>query len=262
MRCKICDTITVHLFRRSVLHKYDADYFQCPHCKFIQTEEPYWLNEAYENSINIEDTGMAKRNIIFSKRTSLLLYFLFDRKVRYLDYGGGYGLFVRLMRDHGFDFYWTDPYTENIFARGFEHLEESKNNYTVVTTFECLEHFANPLKELETILSYSDTVIFSTEIFKNKAPLPDKWKYYYFSHGQHIAFYSLESLEYIAKKYNKKLYTNGKSFHMFTSKNINNYYFNFLLNAYLFGATTLIKMKLESKTNSDSTLLQNQRALI
>ncbi len=38
----------------------------------------------------------------------------------FLDYAGGYGVFTRLMRDIGFDFYWHDPYTQNLFANGFE----------------------------------------------------------------------------------------------------------------------------------------------
>ena len=37
-----------------------------------------------------------------------------------VDYGGGYGLLVRLMRNSGFDFYRYDPYCANFFAKGFE----------------------------------------------------------------------------------------------------------------------------------------------
>ena len=71
--------------------------------------------------MNIEDTGIIKRNILLAKRTSAILFFLFNKKESFLDYGGGYGLFVRLMRDGGFNFYWNDPFTENLFARGFEY---------------------------------------------------------------------------------------------------------------------------------------------
>jgi hypothetical protein len=98
-----------------------VNYFQCSSCGFIQTETPYWLDEAYKYPINPEDTGLVNRNIVSAKRTSSLLYFLFDPHGTYLDYGGGYGLFVRLMRDSGFNFYWTDPFTKNIFAEGFEY---------------------------------------------------------------------------------------------------------------------------------------------
>jgi len=259
MICKICGTAVEKLFRKKILQKYDVDYFQCPRCKFIQTEEPHWLKEAYENSINIEDTGLVQRNLLFSKRTSILLYSLFDRKAKFLDYGGGYGLFVRLMRDYGFDFFWKDPFTDNIFARGFEHIDGSDQQYEAVTSFECFEHFLDPQKELETMLSFSDSIIFSTETFDHNAPLPDNWEYYYFSHGQHIALYSLESLQFMAKKNQRNFYTNGKSFHMITSKRINNSIFNILLKVSLVGIPSLIKVALGSKTKSDSLYSQNQR---
>ena len=31
-------------------------------CDFLQTEEPFWLKEAYESAIGITDTGIIKRN--------------------------------------------------------------------------------------------------------------------------------------------------------------------------------------------------------
>jgi hypothetical protein len=257
--CKICGGISEKIFSGKVLQKYDVDYFQCRQCKFIQTEEPYWLQEAYQNSINIEDTGLVERNLLFLKRTSMLLYFLFDRGGKYIDYGGGYGLFTRLMRDYGFDFYWDDPFTQNLFARGYEHSKGITERYELVTSFECFEHFQDPLKELEKMLAFSDSVLFSTEIFVNAAPLPNEWGYYYFSHGQHIALFSIESLEFIAKKYKMNLYTNGKSFHLFTKKSIGNILFKLLLKTALLGVPSLIKLAMGSKTKFDSMHSQEQR---
>ncbi len=259
MICKICGTTSEKIFRTTVLLKYDVDYFQCPECKFIQTEEPYWLKEAYARSINIEDTGLVERNILFAKRTGMLLFFLFNRTGKFLDYGGGYGLFVRLMRDYGFDFYWKDPFTENLFARGFESTDDTKERFEVVTTFECFEHFEHPLKELEAMLSLTDSVLFSTEIFSNTAPLPEEWGYYYFTHGQHISLYSLESLQWLAKKYDMNLYTNGKSFHLLTKKRLNNTVFGILLKASLLGIPSLIRLAMGSKTKRDSAIAQESR---
>jgi len=45
--------------------------------------------------------------------------------------------------------------------------------------------------------------------------LPDAWWYYGLHHGQHIGFYRLKTLQYLAEKYGKALYTNGKSCHLF-----------------------------------------------
>jgi hypothetical protein len=221
-------------------------------CGFIQTEEPYWLNEAYQVPITIEDTGIIKRNVLFAKRTSTLLYFLFNKKGRFLDYGGGYGLFVRLMRDCGFDFYWTDPYTENLFARGFNFNSGSNIPVELLTTFECFEHFVDPLNEIEKMLSISPSILFSTDIFSSGTPNPEQWQYYYFSHGQHIALYSIASLKKIAKILNLHLYTNGKSFHLLTQKVLNSTMFNVLLKSSLLGIPSIIKMRMGSKTRFDS----------
>jgi hypothetical protein len=108
------------------------------------------------------------------------------------------------MRDKGFDFYWQDPYTTNIMARGFE-LENIK--YEAVTTFESFEHFVNPIGEIEKILAYSKNIVFSTEPLPDPIPAPADWWYYGFEHGQHLSFYSKKTFEFIAKKYNMHYYS-------------------------------------------------------
>ena len=123
---------------------------------------------------------MVDRNILLAKRTGTLLYFLFNKKSAFLDFAAGYGLFVRLMRDYGFNFFWSDPYTENIFAKGFEFNPVANNKVELVTAFECFEHFSDPLKEIKKILEYSDNIIFSTEIFSGETPAND-WDYFGFS---------------------------------------------------------------------------------
>jgi hypothetical protein len=56
------------------------------------------------------DTGIMQRNLYLSKITAFILLLFFDCRKKFLDYAGGYGVFVRLMRDYGFDFYWYDKY--------------------------------------------------------------------------------------------------------------------------------------------------------
>lgn len=57
-----------------------------------------------------------------------------------------------MMRDLGFDFYWDDKYTQNIFANGFEYSDDK--NYEVLTSFESFEHFVNPLSEIKKNVIY------------------------------------------------------------------------------------------------------------
>ncbi len=221
MKCKICYSNSNFIFNKLLLN-YDVSFFQCGSCGFLQTEEPYWIEEAYSRPINLSDTGYLVRNINYSKKLIIFLSCFFRKELkadqaRFIDYAGGYGVFVRMMRDIGFDYYWADKYTINLFAGGF--TGDLNARYTAVTLFECFEHFVHPISELENILSLSDNIIFSTDLVSNPAPQPSEWWYYGFEHGQHISFYTKQSLEFIAKKYNFYFRSAG-SLHFLTKKKI------------------------------------------
>ena len=259
MICKICGSTSHQIFRRKILEKYDIDYFQCSSCHFIQTEEPYWLKEAYQQPLNIEDTGIIKRNILCAKRTSVVLYSFFNHHGQFMDYGGGTGLFVRLMRDNGYQFYWNDPFTTNIFARGYECDFSLPRSFEAVTSFECFEHFVDPHAEIKKMLSIAPAIIFSTETFPEGTPSPEKWQYYYFSHGQHISLYSLKSLQVLAQEYHLHLLTNKKSFHVLLPRNKSSIAFQVLLKASLLGLPTVITAFKGTKTMSDSEALKQEK---
>ena len=181
MTCKICQQKMDDVFNALVLGKYKVSYYHCPQCGFLQTEDPYWLDEAYKDSINAADTGLLSRNIFFSKTTALLIYLLFDKDGVFLDYAGGFGVFTRLMRDIGFNFYWHDPMTQNLVAKGFEY-NNFMPNFELLTTFESFEHFADPLIEIRKMLSISNNILFSTFLLPSSVPAKDWW-YYLFDHG-------------------------------------------------------------------------------
>lgn len=258
--CKICGTKSNYIFKALLLSKYDVMYHHCPKCDFIQSEEPYWLDEAYKNPINIEDTGLVSRNILLAKRTSTILYKFFNGKGIFLDYAAGYGLFVRLMRDYGFDFYWSDIHTENLLAKGFEYNPASHKYIEAITAFECFEHFPDPIKEIEKLLSVSSNIIFSTETFNRKIPAQNEWDYYGFTHGQHVSFYSQKTLRSIAQKFGLNFYSNGKSYHLLTKKKISGFIFNFLLKLSMFGSPLFVKCKLGSKRLTDFNKMKINRS--
>ena len=218
--CKICGSISNYFDRARLLQKYEVNYFQCSNCGFVQTEKPYWLEEAYSSAIASSDVGLVMRNQMFSKIVSNLLLNLFDSGGKCLDYGGGYGLFVRLMRDAGFDFYWEDRYASNLLARGFEASEAGTQTFELVTAFELFEHFVDPIPEIERLLSFSRNILFSTELLPSQNPKINQWWYYATHEGQHIALYTPKALSIIAKKFNLNLYSNGANLHLLTVKNI------------------------------------------
>lgn len=254
MICKICNKKTKKIFKSKILNKYDINYFHCEHCSFLQTEEPYWLEEAYGESINVSDTGIMSRNLDLTKHTTNIINIFFNRNAKFLDFAGGYGIFTRLMRDIGFDFYWNDKFSQNLVAREFEF--NSNHKYELLTSFESFEHFDNPLSEIENMLKISKNILFSTELFSAKPPLATEWGYYGLNHGQHISFYSLKTLKFIAKKYNLNLYSNGKTLHLLTEKKINNLLFNLILKLNRFGLFYFTKRLNQSKTLSDWELLR------
>jgi len=228
--CTICGTPSGEIFSSKIIKKYIIKYFLCPNCGFLQTEKPFWLKEAYECPINIYDTGILSRNINLSKKTSVLLYLLFNPKERYLDYAGGYGIFTRLMRDIGYNFLWYDPYTQNLLARGFEYRQDQK--IELVTSFETFEHFPEPLVEIEKMLSISRNILFTTILLPENIPEPDSWWYYGREHGQHISFYSVKTLTYIARKYGLNLCTNHYDIHLLSDKLVDNNIFNKIVHSY------------------------------
>jgi hypothetical protein len=169
--CKICGAKMFEYDTALVLNKYNVAYYTCPKCGFIQTEEPYWLEEAYSKAIASADTGIIMRNI--SNANSLLLFMQFiDNNRKCLDFGGGQGILTRIMRDYGFDFYHCDKYAENLYANGFEGNLEEK--YALITSFENFEHFVEPIKEIERLLGQTDVLYFSTVLIPNTPPPPHK----------------------------------------------------------------------------------------
>jgi hypothetical protein len=292
MNCKICCKKTSHIFNGKILDTYSIKYFQCEFCGFLQTEEPYWLNESYANAITKSDIGLISRNLKLAEVTKVFIYSLYsnesdrdlsllshkilrkllnglklknfyikqkfkkiyvsnvDYSQKYIDYGGGYGIFVRLMRDMGLDFYWHDTHCQNIFAQQFE--ADLNINYNLLTAFEIFEHSPEPIHELDKMLKLSDSILFSTALLPTKKiPAPDEWWYYGLEHGQHISFYTKKTLEYTAVKYNLNFYSNNNDIHFLTKKRIDPYYMMLILKK------SKILSKLIDDTIKPKSLLQN-----
>jgi len=217
MLCKICSSSAKEKFEALFLKKYVGAYYQCTACGFLFVNEPTWLDEAYMEAINSCDTGILARNIRLRELASILIFHFFNRNGTFLDYAGGYGIFTRLMRDIGFDYYWIDKYSQNLFAQGFESRTES--SVELVTAFEVFEHLNEPLKDIDQMLKYSRNILFTTELLPDPLPNPDEWWYYGVDHGQHISFYTQRSIELLAKARHLNYYR-FEELHLLTEKEI------------------------------------------
>jgi hypothetical protein len=175
-------------------------YFECESCHSLQTEEPYWLPDAYndDQSPNL-DTYVAERTLL----NQMMVYFLFKTcGIRYetdkvLDWGGGHGLLVRMLRDVEIDAYHYDKYETNRFATTFDRTGDQ--HYSFITCFEVWEHFARPMTDIEAIFRLNpDRILISTCIYRNHGK---EWPYLGPPKGEHVFFYSEQAMRSIGSKY-------------------------------------------------------------
>lgn len=205
----------VPVFSGTILRKYRIQYYYCEESGLLQTEKPYWLEEAYQQAIALTDTGIAARNIRNSVILETILTCLGLENGKFVDVAGGYGLLTRLMRDKGFDCYSTDKYCQNLFAKPFE--PDSALKPEAIFAFEVLEHIEDPLQFFEDVFGRYGcrTVIFSTLTFTGAIPSKDWW-YYSFETGQHIAFYRPSTLSLLASRVGCRYYMLHPGIHIIT----------------------------------------------
>ena len=180
---------------------------------------------------------------------------LIQTVLKIVDYAGGYGFLVRLLRDSGVDALWADPHSQNLVARGFEY-EEQKESAVLVTAFEAFEHFVNPIEEMKKLLSISSNLLLTTTLTPFPTPRPSDW-YYGLDHGQHIGFYRVKTLRYLAKEFNLHLISDGESIHFFSKNKYSNQIWKILI---FFSKLTpfLFRLGLKPKTWTDIQITNNK----
>lgn len=211
--CRLCGSLSSSpAFSASLLGR-TVNYYDCSTCGYVQTESPTWLARAYQVAINNCDTGIMLRNQLNVGIVLATLVSICRRDGLVVDYAGGYGILVRLLRDKGIEALWSDPYCANLLAKGFEYGNEKAD---LVMAFEAFEHFVEPVREVEKLLSIAPNLLLSTEIIPSPVPAPDQWWYYGLDHGQHIGFFREQTLQFLARHFGKYLVTDGRSYHLFT----------------------------------------------
>lgn len=250
-----------HCFSAEVLGKYQADYEVCSECGFLRAHDPHWLGEAYSSAIAAADTGLVARNFAVACKLAGVLYWALGERGqgRYLDAAGGYGMLTRLMRDLGFDFYWSDKYCNNILAPGFEYRRED-GPCNAVTAIEVFEHLTDPVAFVTEMLSAAGarTVIFTTELYEGAPPRPDDWWYYTFATGQHIGFFTRETLETLARNMGLR-FASANGIHVLSEQHINEPMLRFMTGRWASRFAPLLTRRiLGSKTMSDHRLMMQK----
>jgi hypothetical protein len=220
--CRLCDGNLSYRFNQRVLRKYDVKYFECEQCRSMQTERPYWLDEAYRNHLSSLDTGAAQRNLQ-NLAACYVVCTLFQIR-NAIDIGGGDGLLCRLLRDHAINCFVTDKFANPTYAQGF--TDPDFKTPDLVFAFEVLEHFAYPKLDVEQLFHYGSRLIFvSTELYTAQNR---DWWYFAPEGGQHVFFYSKYALDHIAAKYDYVLIRCGSRM-LFVKQDSVNSFKSFLL---------------------------------
>ena len=254
IHCRVCQNKATKVFSGQLLDNL-VDYYECMKCGYVQTQTPYWLDRAYANAINDSDTGIMARNQVNARIVLATLFSLGKLNGSMVDCAGGYGILVRLLRDFGINALWSDPFCQNLLARGFERTTETLD---LVTAFEAFEHFVNPAEELDKLLAVAPNVLFSTEIIADPTPKQDEWWYYGKEHGQHVGFFRNRTLAKLANDRGKFFLSYGSSYHLISDQPINQTLWKLMIwkNKLV---PMMLRRRLTSKTWSDHILMAEFR---
>jgi|LauGreDrversion4_2_1035121.scaffolds.fasta_scaffold64653_2 hypothetical protein len=214
-KCKICETFDFIEQEVLILRESKQTLKQCKFCWCAFFENPKWLEKSYQRAITDLDTGILQRS---DDIANVLTPFIIAKKgnQRGIDFGGGYGLLARRLRDRGFEWQSIDPMVENIFQY---QTEPPVQSYGIVSLIEVLEHLVDPLEEMAKLANISEQIYISTLMIEPNFQNPTWW-YLQPETGQHIFFLSKKSLKIIAAKMNMYAYTNGSNLHVLSHSKI------------------------------------------
>jgi hypothetical protein len=206
--CRACGH-DVTPYRTLAVRGKPTDLFTCPSCGLYEFPEPDWLDEAYRDPIAQIDVGLVSRCLIVSRIVETLVRSLHLQNRALLDFGGGYGLLTRLVRDAGLDMRHHDPLAANLFAQELDG--DPSGDYALCTLIEVFEHLDDPRGVLDR-LRHIDLLLITTELVPD--PLPDDWPYLIPDLGQHVTFYSPRALSELARRYGYALHSDGFGVHL------------------------------------------------
>lgn len=194
--CRLCEGAAKERFSLALIGRHRVRYYECDHCGSLQTETPYWLDEAYANSnLSRLDTGAAQRNL--TNMGALLAWVKLAKIRTVVDVGGGDGLLCRLLRDYGVDARLEDRYAANTYAQGFE--QDERVAPILYTAFEVLEHYASPKEDLAALFaSQPESIVVTTAIYEGQGA---DWWYLTPDSGQHVFFYTRHAMQIIAARF-------------------------------------------------------------
>jgi hypothetical protein len=202
--CRLCGGAVVAKFCLTILRKHRVMYYRCENCESLQTELPYWLDDAHASRALAKlDTGAAQRSMQ-NLAVSLSISRLLNLK-NAIDYGGGDGLLCRLLRDYGINWYVRDKYAQVTYAQGSTEPEFGQTD--LLLCFEVFEHFARPAADSALVFSFEPHVLIASTLCYSGHG--EDWWYLTPESGQHVFFYGHKAVRLIAEKFGYGLIIGG-----------------------------------------------------
>lgn len=168
------------------------------------------MRDTFSHELNALDIGSLDRCQVVADFVEVIVASLRKKSMSVLDWGGGYGVLTRLLRDRGIKTVVSDPYVDPIFARGFEATTESK--FDLVILSEVLLHIPNPIEDLRALLEKSPMLLVTAVVAPKDVDA--SWWYFMPDSGQHVAIYSDESLRRLSRELGVQLTSDGRFFHL------------------------------------------------
>lgn len=196
--CRLCGGRTVERFRLTVLGRHEVGYLRCDQCDSLQTEQPYWLDEAYTTGALTDlDTGAVLRGLDDQAAVVSVLEALgLPLSSSVLDFGGGTGLLCRLLRDAGIDAWLFEPRGNHPLSPGFEVDAIDQRRFDLVCAFEVVEHLVEPGEVLGSLLSSGSVVLLGTQPYLGQ---DESWWYLTPATGQHVFFCAPAAFAWLAR---------------------------------------------------------------
>jgi hypothetical protein len=202
--CCICDKHVEYHLTLTLLNKYDVNFYRCSQCGFIQSEDPYWLEETNARPASLIRRIDAGRKGRAAKNAKFMDGFLKNNKVspeKYLDFGSGEeALFANEMRELGYKYYAMDGlYPPDNDIKGTWRMK-----YGAITAFETFKHLVDPRETFGRLAKKTNTIIIGTQRASFSQPPGPEWDYFNRRWGAHVSLYTLKSFKILGEEFGFK----------------------------------------------------------
>lgn len=196
MNCTLCESPKAKEFAVTRLAK---QFFRCPECHLVflnPKQQMGFFEEKARYQTHNNDIRQSGYRRFLNQMWEPLKEILPNKDVKILDFGcGPTDAFSKLALEDGFIAESYDPYF-------FTQKELLQQKYDVVWCSEVFEHFNEPKKSVEQVMSLLNPGGILTVMTDHYPEEPEEFiKWGYHNDPTHISFYSGQTMQWIAKTY-------------------------------------------------------------